>query len=508
MVDVAPPTGEKTKDTQIEESPGRIVFNNSVIMLTRRAVLWVFSGVLVLFLPRYLGDAGLGQLAFAQSIAALFTTVLTLGLGEYLVKEIARNRSLIHTHLGSAIGLRLAMTLLVVGSIFLVASFVGQSGTARLVIYVAAAAAIVQSFVRLMSSVMYGIENMSVPAIAEVIGRILVIAIGIPVLVQGMGVVAYALVLLAGMLVNLTLIFFHVARRFPVRVNFNMPRIKSLVIGSAPFLMMGVLLDVYNQTDIIVLRAFTSDAVVGWYAAASNVYKTIDMLPLALTAAILPTLSRVHHAGAQGAIIIAKKGITVGAIIILPLALGLSLFSDVVIQTLPYPDEFRNTVPLLTILALTIPVTTFLMILGTIAVAVDRQKAWAIGLLATVILNVILNMAAAPLFQTYYGNGGIGVALTTLITELVMVAIGVWLMPRGVIDRRMVSTLVRVGLSGGIMALVVFVVKTVGVGPIAMVVIGALTYGVAALATRAVTMEELRFLSDTAANKWKAIRAR
>ncbi|MGH2543036.1 MAG: flippase [Ardenticatenaceae bacterium] len=501
MVDVVPTTVDETKtsDTQI-------VFNNTLIMITRRAVLWVFSGVMVLFLPRYLGDEGLGQLAFAQSIAALFTTVLTLGLGEYLVKEIARNRSLIHTHLGSAIGLRLVMSLVVVGSIFLVANFTGQSETARLVLYVAAATAIAQSFVRLMSAVLYGIENMSLSAIAEVAGRVLVIAVGVPVLIQSNSVVAYAVVLLGGMLINLAITVLQVANRFPIRINLDMPKIKSLVIGSTPFLLMGIMLDVYNQTDTIVLRAFTSDAVVGWYAAANNVYKTIDMLPLALTAAILPTLSRVHHSGATASITIAKKGITVGAIIIVPLALGISLFSEVIIDTLPDPDTFQNTVPLLTILALTIPVTTFLMILGTIAVAVDRQKAWAIALFATVILNVILNVIAAPLFQTHYGNGGIGVALTTLLTEGFMVGIGIWLMPKGVIDRAMVSTIARVLISGGIMTAAVFLTKYAGLGPAAMVGIGGVTYGVAALATRAITKGDIRFIRDTAASKWKAIR--
>ena len=97
-------TQRASRDTQI-------LVNNGIILLSRRLLLWVFSGVLVLFLPKYLGDQGLGQLAFAQSIAALFTTFLALGLSEFLIKEFARNNSLIKTHLTSAIGLRVVMSL-------------------------------------------------------------------------------------------------------------------------------------------------------------------------------------------------------------------------------------------------------------------------------------------------------------------------------------------------------------------------------------------------------------
>ena len=108
-----------------------------------------------------------------------------------------------------------------------------------------------------------------------------------------MGVLAYGGVLVAAAVVNFGINAAYVRRRFPVGISLNVKKIKFLLVGGMPFLFMGFLLDIYNQTDTVVLRIFTDEAVVGWYAAANNIYKTIDMLPLALTAAILPTLSRV-----------------------------------------------------------------------------------------------------------------------------------------------------------------------------------------------------------------------
>ena len=82
--------------TQNESSPkqkndSEIIVRNSVILMGRRLLLWVFTGILALVLPRYLGDVGLGQLAFAESFAALFTTVMSLGMNHYIIKEVARD---------------------------------------------------------------------------------------------------------------------------------------------------------------------------------------------------------------------------------------------------------------------------------------------------------------------------------------------------------------------------------------------------------------------------------
>ena len=328
-------TAQRTKDTEI-------VVSNSLILLSRRLVLWVFSGVLVLFLPRYLGDAGLGQLAFAQSFAALFATVLSLGLGRFLVKEIARDRTAINTYLGAAIVLRIVTALLVGGAILAIIQILPYSSEAKKVLYVAAGAMIVISFVQLMTAILNGMEDMGWAALADVIGRLVVMTVGIAVLLRGLGVVAYSFALLGASSLNLGLVAVYLARRVSGQVHFRIPSVKTLLIGGAPFILMGFLLDIYNQTDTVVLRLLTGEAVVGWYAAANQIYKTIGMVPLAFTVALLPTLSRVHATDIQAAVSMAKKSITIGALGVVPLAVGISLFSREIIVTLPYPDAFQQ----------------------------------------------------------------------------------------------------------------------------------------------------------------------
>ncbi len=57
-----------------------IVARNVFVLLTRYVALWVLNGALVLFQPRYLGDAGLGQFYFATSFVSLFSIGVALGV--------------------------------------------------------------------------------------------------------------------------------------------------------------------------------------------------------------------------------------------------------------------------------------------------------------------------------------------------------------------------------------------------------------------------------------------
>jgi O-antigen/teichoic acid export membrane protein len=358
-----------------------------------------------------------------------------------------------------------------------------------------------------MTDVLQGMESMGWPALAETASKLLLVMVGVGVLVMGFGVVAYAAVVLVAAIVHFGLIGLYVGRRFPVGLRFDLPAAKGLLAGGAPFLFMAVLLDVYNEIDTVMLRFFTDEAVVGWYSAANRLYRTVDMLPMVLTTALLPTLARLHSTDKDAVVAVVKKSISVGALVIVPLALGMGLLSKEIIATLPYPDSFQNSVPLLSLLALSIPMTTFLILLGTVAIAVDRQRVWAVALGATVALNVLLNLAAIPYFQRVYGNGGIGAALATLLCEGLMVVLGVWLMPKGVIDRRMTMSLLKVGVAGGVMVAIGFMARQWGLWTPVLVVVTGISYLALVLALRAVSLEEVRFLYTTALGRARRKRA-
>jgi hypothetical protein len=113
-----------------------------------------------------------------------------------------------------------------------------------------------------------------------------------------------------------------------------------------------------------------------------------------------------------------------------------------------------------------------------------------------VLLDVILNALAIPYFQETHGNGGIGAALTTMLCEGILILVGVWLMPRSIFDRATCIIFLKVGISGGVMALIVLLARDLGIGTVPLVALGAVTYGALVLATRAVSIRDLLYIRD------------
>lgn len=484
-----------------------IVAHNVFVLLTRYVALWALNGALVLFQPKYLGDTGLGQFYFATSFVSLFSIGVALGVRHFLIKEVARSRSKAQQYLGAAMGLRIISSLLVLAIIMVSARIMHQTdSTAGKVIFIASLWMIASAFAQLMAAVIHGEENMTWAAMAEVVNKIVVVVAGIIVLVLGMGVLAYAIVTLAGATVNFVLNASYVYKHFPLKVNLHFPTVKALVIGGAPYMLIGFLSTAYSYMDVVMLRFFTNDAEVGWYAAALQLYKSLEYFPVALTTALLPTLARIHFTNARALIRISQKAITLTLLVIVPVSLGVSLFAEEVITMLPYPDSFRNSIPLLHILTLSIPITALLTLLGTIAIAVDRQRIWSIAMLGTLLLNAGSNAILIPYFSRVSDNGAIGASLATVISESFMVLVSVWLMPKGVVSREMLSMVSKVALAGGALLAVGEGAKHFELGMIPVAALAALTYGALILATRAVTMADIRFVREIALDRLKGAR--
>lgn len=87
----------------------RRVVRNLATLYGAQLVTGVLSLVPIVFLPRYLGAAGMGQLTFAKSFAELFGALMITGTTVYIVREIACDHTRLHEIVTSGVALRLAL---------------------------------------------------------------------------------------------------------------------------------------------------------------------------------------------------------------------------------------------------------------------------------------------------------------------------------------------------------------------------------------------------------------
>jgi hypothetical protein len=192
------------------------------------------------------------------------------------------------------------------------------------------------------------------------------------------------------------------------------------------------------------------------------------------------------------------------------------LLASSVLSILHYPASFNQAEPLIVILALNLPLVALDMILGTILIAMGKQKAWvAVGVIAAIV-NPIANLWAIPATQHAYGNGAIGAALTTVLAELIMFFGALYLRPRTVFTWSDVFYIVRCILAAVFMVPAVWALSQYArIGIIAGVAYGMVVYAFAAYTLRIVRNDDLqkvlgillgRFGIETPTEFWAQLR--
>jgi O-antigen/teichoic acid export membrane protein len=476
------------------------VADNVVALLVRQVLTWSLTAVLMIFfLPRMLGDVGLGKITFAVALITMLLVVTNLGTATFTVKQVALDRSRLSQILWHAYVIRLVMGLVAGGAVVLATHLSGIDADSKRVLSVASLTIIVMGLDAAQIAALQGLENMRWIALAEVASKTTLLVIAIAVLVTGHGVFAYALAMLCGAVVGFLVNFSYLARRQLRRPSLSPTAVRWLIVGGLPFLMTGALLQFYLWSDTLALRFLTRDAVVGWYGAAMQLYGTMNFVPLVVITALLPALTR-FHAGDKATMRVAvEKGMLAVLTTAMPLAAGSLLLSSELIGFLHYPSEFEHSAPLLAILALTLPVTGSLMLVGTVVIAADKQKEWAITVLVTSIISLAINVPFILFFDRVYNNGAIGVAIGAVLSEALMMALGIRLMPRGLMGRPVLIAAARCAAASLLMLVAIGAVKLLlDPGFVPLVCLGVPVYFSALLALGGITVSELKFLVGAA----------
>jgi O-antigen/teichoic acid export membrane protein len=131
------------------------------------------------------------------------------------------------------------------------------------------------------------------------------------------------------------------------------------------------------------------------------------------------------------------------------------------------------------------------MMIGTALNSLDKQRAWAIMAVCAALLNPAVNCILIPLTDAAYGNGAIGSATATVLTELFMMVMGLRLLRgEGVFDRSSLIVALKCLAAAGVMVGVVWLLRELYL-PLTILV-GAGVYGLLALALGAVSREDVR----------------
>ncbi len=417
---------------------------NVAILLGSQVVTSSLSLVIVLLLPHYLGDVGLGRLAFAQAVCAVLGAATVLGTNLYIVREVAADRSRVPHLLVTGLITRAPVWLL--ASLLAIALLSARHVPAATLWVVAALTVVTLVNVSngVLSSVLQGAENMGWKSVAAIADTLVVLLVGVPALVLTRNPLVFCAALLAGAITDLTVNSLYFRNHLG---SARLPRRSSLLafgVGALPFLGLALAQGVYGQIDTLTLGLLTTESVVGWFAAANRLSTVVVLVPVVLTAALFPVLSRLvpGDEGLGGQVL--RKMLDITALVAFPISAGLAVVASRLFVFLDYPAVFEHSIPILVVLSASWSVTAIVMVLGSAVLAGKRRNAWAIGTVAIAPVFLALNLGLIPIATRLFGNGGIGAAAANLLGESAMVVLAIVLLPAGTLHLRNLGYAARV----------------------------------------------------------------
>ncbi len=449
------------------------------------------SAVVALLLPRFLGDVNLGKLAFAGAFTGYFGLIVGLGTGTYLTKEVARDPPSISKYAFNAVIMRLPLCFVAAFLGIVTINLLGFDGLTRTTVYFLFIGMTLGAIYGVLVGSVQGLQEMRPMAVSQVLMRVINSAAVTTLLLTGHGLLEVALAnsLITG--VGILVVGYALVRHDGFRFSLDLAMWRPLLFGGFPYFASRVSRLIYARVDILMLSGFAGDAVIGWYAAAWRIIAIPALVPGIVMMAVFPALSSAAGSGnMQSFNSIARRGLQVVLVGTIPMAVGLMLLSDKLIDVFHYPSQFQHSVPIMIILALNAPLVGVDMVIGSALNALDKQRQWALTGVTAAFLNPAMNMVLIPITQSAYGNGAIGAATATVLTEVFMMSMGLWLLPRGVLDRSSLSVALRCLAAAAVMAAVVWLVRDFPI--VVPIALGALVYGGCCLLFRAVVISDLQ----------------
>jgi O-antigen/teichoic acid export membrane protein len=481
-------------------SVGESVVRGALANLSSQPFSWGASLLAAIFVPRLLGSESLGQLTIALTIGNLSAVALDLGIVDFLTRRVAQNPNRARKDAGMA--LTIQFLTFTIGSVVIaiVAPRVAPQLVNDRLLYLALMTIVVGCAQSVLLAAMRGLELHVRYAwftaskwVIGTVGTLLVLFVtGDVVLYMVSAVVLCALIIagnwkLSGLrpaMPRLDQSFWREAREF--------------VRGGLPFVSWNLTMNVYGFIDRILLGFMVPASQIGWYSAASRIIGIPVFIPSVLITPLFPALSRSVKEPAMLRSAISHT-LRIAVLCTVPLSAGVYVIAPVIPDLLGWGSDYVNSIPLMMIMSVQMPIVAVDMVLGTVIMAIGRERTWVkVGLAAT-LLNIGANLVAIPYFAGVAQNGPIGSSLVTVLTELWMFAAAVAIIPKQLLDSRILWISLRVVIASVAAAVVATALMSTAL--LLAAVGGAITYIALAIVLRVVSADDARYVAQRLSRK-------
>ncbi|GHO75958.1 polysaccharide biosynthesis protein [Ktedonobacter sp. SOSP1-85] len=465
----------------------RKVVGSTAISLLGQAITWTSTFLLTIAYGRFLGAFKFGELYFALSFVMLIGFPLEFGFNQQITRDVAQDHSKALSYLSNSLLLKSLFWLILYAFALLFCHLVGYDDEQSKLIMICGISLLSGSTSNTFAALHYAFGNVLFPVIGTILEKGLAALIGYLVLKTGGTVQTMALVLLVSSAVNALWQALCYYRKAGLRFRFDWATSRSLLRTSIPFIVSGAIGVIYYRIDTLFLQFFTNTTVVGWYGAGYRLFDTLVFLPsLIINPIMAPIYANLTLVSQEQLKIAIAKSFNFLLFFVLPITTALIVAAPTIIGVLYHNPDFQHTIPALQALA---PGLVFLYIntvIVSVIISTRQEKKITITATIALVFNLALNFVLIPRFLH------VGAALTTTLTEFLLLCINIRYIPRQAFSFESLVVASKAFLASVIMGVVLWLLRFQTI--YLLLPAGACTYLAVALLFRTIPPEDLRML--------------
>ena len=386
-----------------------------------------------IILARVLGPERYEIFAAAVALGAILSLLIQFGFPALLTREVAANPIEGSKSTGQFLIVEGLSFLFVLILLFPLARLLGYEGEGLIVCYLVIFAELCRSVKMTLRGVLKGMGWFRSETVSVALERFLVALSSIIVLLlsKNLVLVVGTFVLVRWLDIGGLLVYLSRKTRIWSPLSFN--GLWQSVRMAYPFALAGVFWILYYQVDVVMLKGLAAEGEAGYYSAAYRILEIFSALPRVVFYVAFTRFSRYYATEPDRLPEQIYKSVRLLIAVVMP-TLIVSGFLQPILVNIIYGDAFVPAVKSLAILLPSLSVKMFGTLVQYILQATGREKKLPSLLFGVTMTNVVANLILIPFLAS------IGAAIATLLSEVVLCAVGLSLMMQmgyGQIGKRM-----------------------------------------------------------------------
>ena len=421
---------------------------NALFSAGARVVEVAIALVIIGLTTRYLGDGGFGDYIIVITFVYIFSVIADLGLYSIVVREISREGANEEKIINNAFTLRFVAGFFILGSAFFVSLIFPYSESVKTGIGIAAIGFWILSNIQVLMGLFQKHLAMDKVAIAEILGRVIQLLFVLACVKLDLGFLYIIFSIFLGAIFNFALVLFFTSKYIKIRLRFDFKFWKELLKQAYPLAISAILVLIYFKLDTIFLSVMKAREDVGVYGLSYKILENLIFFPAMIVGLTMPIMSKYIFTDRNKFKSVVQRTLNFLLIAVVPMIVGVVFISDKIIKLLGDGEGFKDSPLVLNILMMALGFIFLGALFSNIIIAANKQKQLAQIYFVGMIFNIITNFIFIPRYSYF------GAAATTVVTELLVTVLMIFVVYRSIKFIPSFAILFKVSLASFLMAVV------------------------------------------------------